>query len=87
MIDVSPLRRPAGKSASGYLGVYRQRRASTIWAAKLKFGGRQHHLGTAPTPRAAAEIVAAELLRRYGPDWPSHFTAHPRDPRRRRGAP
>ena len=32
--------------------------------------GRLESLGTAPTERAAAELVAARLTEVYGPGWP-----------------
>lgn len=69
-IDPSPLRLPAGRSESGYRGVYRHRHR---FVAKWKFHGRLYHLGVCQTAREAAMLVAQAYRDHFGPGWPLLF--------------
>lgn len=78
-IDPSPLRLPAGRTPSGYRGVYQT--DGHRWAAKVRFGGALVRLPPAATPREAAAKLAAYYEARFGPEWAAML--YGRGPRRR----
>lgn len=65
--SVQALFTPDPTKQTQFRGVYPH---NSGYRARFKINGRLESLGTAPTERAAAELVAARLTEVYGPGWP-----------------